>query len=88
MEAQAPTRQWTPRVNGRLACARNDKILLFGQPRLPFVMKIQSKFFTHLYGCFIAFPFVDYSNHNGGVPKWLREGSAKPSFIGSNPIAA
>ncbi len=25
---------------------------------------------------------------NGGVPKWLRERSAKPPFSGSNPLAA
>jgi hypothetical protein len=24
----------------------------------------------------------------GGVPKWLRERSAKPPFSGSNPLAA
>ena len=24
----------------------------------------------------------------GGVPKWLRERSAKPPFTGSNPVAA
>ena len=25
---------------------------------------------------------------SGGVPKWLREGSAKPPFTGSSPVAA
>jgi hypothetical protein len=30
---------------------------------------------------------VRYKNR-GGVPKWLRERSAKPPFTGSNPVAA
>ena len=28
------------------------------------------------------------STFAGAVPKWLREGSAKPSFSGSNPLGA
>ena len=27
-------------------------------------------------------------HRRGGVPKWLRERSAKPPFTGSNPVAA
>jgi hypothetical protein len=29
-----------------------------------------------------------HNSAKGGVPKWLRERSAKPPCIGSNPIAA
>src|SRR5687767_241302 len=29
-----------------------------------------------------------YLSLQGGVPKWLRERSAKPRFSGSNPLAA
>jgi hypothetical protein len=29
-----------------------------------------------------------YTQTTGGVPKWLRERSAKPPFSGSNPLAA
>jgi hypothetical protein len=35
----------------------------------------------------IGFGRDDY-RARGGVPKWLRERSAKPPCIGSNPIAA
>ena len=31
---------------------------------------------------------VSRSTKQGGIAKWLRQRSAKPLFIGSNPIAA
>ena len=36
-------RQWTPRVNGRHACLRNDKILLFVQMRLTQLQQFESR---------------------------------------------
>ncbi len=44
--------------------------------------------------CYLAKVDVDGSNpfarsiYFGGIAKWLRQRSAKPLFIGSNPIAA
>jgi hypothetical protein len=41
-------------------------------------------FFSHL----SIIPIFHYSVFRGGIAKWLRQRSAKPLFIGSNPIAA
>src|SRR5215467_15673775 len=34
------------------------------------------------------FPYTTLFRSDGGVPKWLRERSAKPPCTGSNPVAA
>ena len=39
-------------------------------------------------GCCIAGRGQGKVLGHGGVPKWLRERSAKPPFTGSNPVAA